>query len=92
MAPIPPQMMFHPIADYGPVSSPFRMDPPPPPPIVMNCGEIREHHHGSVVEMDGKVNRTRMGRFIELKDQYGITQLVAPLDVCIHACFRRISR
>lgn len=36
---------------------------------------------GSLVEMDGKVNRTRMGRFIELKDQYGITQLVAPLDV-----------
>lgn len=31
--------------------------------------------------MDGKVNRTRMGRFIELKDQYGITQLVAPVDV-----------
>lgn len=33
--------------------------------------------------MDGKVNRTRMGRFIELKDQHGITQLVAPLDVSI---------
>lgn len=34
--------------------------------------------------MDGKVNRTRMGRFIELKDQYGITQLVAPVDVNYH--------
>lgn len=24
----------------------FRMDPPPPPPVLMNCGELREHHHG----------------------------------------------
>lgn len=43
---LPPnsQVMYHPFDQYcGPV---FRMDPPPPPPILMNCGEIREHHHG----------------------------------------------
>lgn len=58
------------------------LPPPPPPPRITNCGELRDHHHGAVVEMDGKVNRSRLGRFIELKDQYGVTQLVAPIDVC----------
>lgn len=47
----------------------------------MNCGELREHHHGAIVELNGKVNRTRLGRFIELKDQYGVVQLVAPMEV-----------
>lgn len=55
--------------------------PPPPPPRKTNCGELRNHHDGVTVEMSGKVNRTRMGRFIELKDQYGVIQLVAPIDV-----------
>lgn len=62
----------------------FFMDlspPPPPPPIKMNCGELREHHNGAIVEMHGRVNRTRLGRFIELKDQYGVIQLVAPMEV-----------
>lgn len=54
----------------------------PPPPLVMNCGELREQHHGAIVELDGKVNKSRLGRFIELKDQHGVTQLVAPPDVC----------
>lgn len=47
----------------------------------MNCGELREHHNGAIVELNGKVNRTRLGRFIELKDQYGLVQLVAPIEV-----------
>lgn len=60
----------------------FFMDlSPPPPPRRMNCGELRDHHDGTFVEMHGKVNRSRLGRFIELKDQYGITQLVAPMEV-----------
>lgn len=58
--------------------------PPPPPPIPspvrMHCGDLRENHHGMFVEMDGKVNRNRLGRFIELKDQYGVIQLVAPIE------------
>ncbi|XP_055296387.1 aspartate--tRNA ligase, mitochondrial isoform X3 [Sitodiplosis mosellana] len=53
---------------------------PPPPPRRMNCGELREHHSGTIVEMRGKVNRTRLGRFIELKDQFGVIQLVAPME------------
>lgn len=56
--------------------------PPPPPPLRrMNCGELRHHHDGTFVEMNGKVHRSRLGRFIELKDQYGITQIVAPMEV-----------
>lgn len=55
--------------------------PPPPPPCRMNCGELREHHSGIMVELNGKVNRTRLGRFIELKDQYGVVQLIAPMEV-----------
>lgn len=54
--------------------------PPLPNPIRMHCGDIRENHHGMIVEMDGKVNRNRLGRFIELKDQFGVVQLVAPID------------
>lgn len=74
------------------LDSRFFMDvlPPPDLPRKMNCGELREHHNGSVVEMNGKVNRTRLGRFIELKDQYGIVQLVAPIEVkknCIFQTF-----
>lgn len=58
------------------------LSPPPPPPRRVNCGELREHHNGAIVELNGKVNRTRLGRFIELKDQYGVIQLVAPIEVC----------
>lgn len=64
----------------------FFMDlsPPPPPPLSprrMNCGELRAHHSGIIVELHGRVNRTRLGRFMELKDQYGVIQLVAPMEV-----------
>lgn len=59
------------------------LSPPPPPPRRMNCGELREHHNGAFVELNGKVNRSRLGRFIELKDQYGVIQLVAPIEVTL---------
>lgn len=60
------------------------MRPPPPPPEMpkfMNCGELRPAHVNQLVELEGKVNRTRLGRFIELKDQFGVVQLVAPSNV-----------
>lgn len=55
--------------------------PPPPGPIIVNCGELRDRHHGCLVEIYGRVSKQRMGRFIELKDQNGVTQLVAPDSV-----------
>lgn len=61
------------------------MRPPPPPPempIFMNCGDLRPVHVNLLVELEGKVNRARLGRFIELKDQFGVVQLVAPSGVC----------
>lgn len=66
--------------------------PPPPPPRRMNCGELREHHNGIIVELNGKVNRARLGRFIELKDQYGVIQLVAPMDVNKNFTMQEIMR
>lgn len=60
------------------------MGPPPPPPEMptfMNCGDLRPAHVNQLVELEGKVNRTRLGRFIELKDQFGVVQLVAPTGV-----------
>lgn len=59
-----------------------------PPPRRIHCGELRDHHHGIMVELNGKVNRTRGGRFIELKDQYGVIQLVSPMEVTLN--FQRI--
>lgn len=56
--------------------------PPPPPsgPMIVNCGELRERHRGAYIEIHGKVNKVRMGRFMELKDSNGVTQLIAPDD------------
>lgn len=54
--------------------------PPPPPPQIFNCGELRERHHGRLVEIEGKVNRSK-GRFLELKDQHGCIQCVSPPGV-----------
>lgn len=51
--------------------------PPPPPPQSVNCGELRERHHGTLVEIEGKVNRLK-GKFLELKDQHGCIQCVSP--------------
>lgn len=64
------------------------MDPTPPPPppsnpVRVGCGELRTQHVGRLVELDGRVNRCRLGRFIELKDSHGSVQLVAPSSVNI---------
>lgn len=56
--------------------------PPPPPPQIFNCGELRERHHGRLVEIEGKVNRSK-GRFLELKDQHGCIQCVSPPGVSL---------
>lgn len=56
--------------------------PPPPPsgPMIVNCGELRERHRGAYIEIYGRVNKVRMGRFVELKDTNGVTQLIVPED------------
>lgn len=57
------------------------LPPPPPPPAIVNCGELRGYHRGAHVEIQGRVSKVRMGRFVELRDAHGATQLVAPESV-----------
>ena len=42
------------------------------------CGQLRAADHGKEVVMYGWVQHNRNGRFIALRDSYGITQLVVP--------------
>lgn len=35
--------------------------------------------------MSGKVNKVRLGRFLEIKDNRGITQLIATDDVSLES-------
>lgn len=44
------------------------------------CGGLRNHHHGMLVEMFGRVVKQRFGRFLMLKDSTGYTQLIASGD------------
>ena len=47
----------------------------------VNCGEIRAKDEGVRVKIAGKVSkRPRTGRFLEIKDVRGCTQLVATDD------------
>lgn len=47
----------------------------------VNCGEIRAKDEGVRVKISGKVvRRQRSGKFLELKDVKGSTQLVASDD------------
>lgn len=48
---------------------------------TVNCGEIRPKDEGVRVKISGKVvKRPRTGRFLEIKDVKGCTQLVATDD------------
>lgn len=50
----------------------------------IHCGEIRPRNDGDRVKISGKVaKRQRSGRFLEIKDMKGCTQLVATDDVRI---------
>ncbi|GFG33298.1 hypothetical protein Cfor_01797 [Coptotermes formosanus] len=46
----------------------------------VSCGDLRECHIGMEVELCGRVQYQRVGRFLTLRDQYGMTQVVAPDD------------
>lgn len=49
--------------------------------FTVNCGEIRDKDDGIRVKISGKVvKRPRSGRFLEVKDFSGCTQLVAMDD------------
>lgn len=68
---------------YGNNSNIFPILAPPPPPsgpMIVNCGELRERHRGAYIEIYGRVNKVRMGKFVELKDTNGVTQLIVPED------------
>jgi hypothetical protein len=49
--------------------------------FTVHCGEIRPRDEGTKVQISGKVvKRPRTGRFLEIKDLKGCTQLVATDD------------
>ncbi|XP_069688003.1 aspartate--tRNA ligase, mitochondrial isoform X2 [Periplaneta americana] len=70
---------------YGPPPNrfPSNREPGPGPNNVVSrvsCGDLRECHVGMEVELCGRVQYQRVGRFLTLRDQYGMIQVVAPDD------------
>lgn len=47
---------------------------------TINCGEARPRDEGTRVKISGKVTKRRAGRFLDIKDVKGCTQLVATDD------------
>lgn len=43
-----------------------------------NCGQLRVSHEGKMVTLCGWVSYQRMGKFITIRDAYGMVQLVIP--------------
>ena len=46
-----------------------------------SCGELRSSHIGQKVRLYGWVHYTRMNKFIILRDNYGVTQIIIPDSV-----------
>uniref|UniRef100_A0A1B0CYH3 Aminoacyl-transfer RNA synthetases class-II family profile domain-containing protein n=1 Tax=Phlebotomus papatasi TaxID=29031 RepID=A0A1B0CYH3_PHLPP len=80
----PPHKMFRPnrFDDFGSYPPPLMQLPltPMERPMQVACGGLRDHHHGMLVEMFGRVVKQRLGRFLMLKDSTGYTQLIANGD------------
>lgn len=49
----------------------------------VHCGELRIRDAGCGVEISGRIQNQRLGRFLSLRDDSGITQLVIPDDVSL---------
>ncbi|XP_059617690.1 aspartate--tRNA ligase, mitochondrial [Phlebotomus argentipes] len=64
---------------YGNYPPPLMQVPLPPVerPMQVSCGGLREHHHGLLVELFGRVVKQSLGRFLVLRDSTGQTQLIA---------------
>jgi aspartyl-tRNA synthetase len=50
-------------------------------PVIVNCSELRDRHVGAFVQISGRLSSIRAGRFAELRDMHGVTQLIATDDV-----------
>lgn len=63
-----------------PPNNMFFPPPPPPEPEQVKCGDIWEGYEGHFVRLRGRVVKSRLGRFLEIRDNRGIAQLVSNDD------------